>query len=228
MRPTTRSPSTTRGPTVARGSWCRRREPRRGLAAPPRSRVRDRTIGRVQALGRRRWKKAAGYHRQARVENAVFRYKSIIGPGLRARTTRRAGDRSAPRVPRAESDDRARSARVLPHRSLRGRGYGKCPPQYAILQQRRSTSATPDRSGPAPLLRWSKVSSKADRPGHTPDVRQGRPVRTTVIGLLDPGGGSPNSRRGCRRDGSDGGCRHLDAYRMRLPAALCRFLQPPS
>ena len=53
----------------------------------PRSRVRDRTIGRVQALGRRRWQKAAGYHRQARVENAVFRYKSIIGPGLRARTT---------------------------------------------------------------------------------------------------------------------------------------------
>ena len=53
----------------------------------PRSRVRDRTIGRVQALGRRRWKKPAGYHRQARVENAVFRYKSIIGPGLRARTT---------------------------------------------------------------------------------------------------------------------------------------------
>ena len=52
----------------------------------PRSRVRDRTIGRVQALGRRRWQKAAGYHRQARVENAVFRYKSIIGPGLRART----------------------------------------------------------------------------------------------------------------------------------------------
>ena len=52
----------------------------------PRSRVRDRTIGRVQVLGRRRWRKAAGYHRQARVENAVFRYKSIIGPALRART----------------------------------------------------------------------------------------------------------------------------------------------
>ena len=52
----------------------------------PRSSVRDRTIRRVQVLGRRRWKKAAGYHRQARAENAVFRYKSIIGPGLRART----------------------------------------------------------------------------------------------------------------------------------------------
>ncbi len=52
----------------------------------PRSSVRDRTIKRVKALGRRRWKKASGYHRQARVEDAVFRYKSMIGGGLRART----------------------------------------------------------------------------------------------------------------------------------------------
>ena len=49
---------------------------------------------------------------------------------------RRAEDRSAPRVQRAESDDRARSARVLPHRSLRGRRYGRVPPSRAILQQR--------------------------------------------------------------------------------------------
>jgi hypothetical protein len=40
----------------------------------------------VEALGRRRWKKASGYHRQARVENAFFHYKAIIGDGLRART----------------------------------------------------------------------------------------------------------------------------------------------
>ena len=51
----------------------------------PRARARDRTIMRVQQIGRRRWKKAAGYHRQAGVENAFFRYKSIIGTGLRAR-----------------------------------------------------------------------------------------------------------------------------------------------
>ncbi len=31
-------------------------------------------------------KKVSGYHRQARVENAFFRYKSIIGDGLRARS----------------------------------------------------------------------------------------------------------------------------------------------
>ena len=52
----------------------------------PRSSARDRTIREVKELGRRRWKKASGYHRQARVENTFFRYKSIIGNGLRART----------------------------------------------------------------------------------------------------------------------------------------------
>ena len=52
----------------------------------PRSSVRDRTIKRVKELGRRRWKKESGYHQQARVENGFFRYQSIIGDGLRART----------------------------------------------------------------------------------------------------------------------------------------------
>ena len=52
----------------------------------PRSPARDRTITLVKTLGRRQWKKASGYHRQGRVENAFFRYKSIIGDGLRARS----------------------------------------------------------------------------------------------------------------------------------------------
>lgn len=52
----------------------------------PRSSARDRTIKTVKTIGRRRWKKAPGYHQQARVENALFRYKSIIGHGLRARS----------------------------------------------------------------------------------------------------------------------------------------------
>ena len=50
-----------------------------------RSRARDRTIKRVRQVGRRRWKKESGYHQQARVENAFFRYKSILGDRLRAR-----------------------------------------------------------------------------------------------------------------------------------------------
>ena len=52
----------------------------------PRSRARDRTITDVRTLGRRRWKKEAGYQLQARVENAFFRYKSILGDRLRARS----------------------------------------------------------------------------------------------------------------------------------------------
>lgn len=50
-----------------------------------RSPSRDRTIQRVKKVGRRRWKKESGYHRQGTVENAFFRYKSIIGDRLRAR-----------------------------------------------------------------------------------------------------------------------------------------------
>ena len=52
----------------------------------PRSSARDRTIKKMKKIGRRRWKKEAGYHRQAQVENAFFRYKLIIGDGLRARS----------------------------------------------------------------------------------------------------------------------------------------------
>lgn len=54
----------------------------------PRSSLRDRTIRKVKHIGRRQWKKESGYHRQARVENAFFRYKSIIGDRLRARHRR--------------------------------------------------------------------------------------------------------------------------------------------
>jgi len=36
-------------------------------------------------VGRRQWKKEAGYHRQGRAENASFRYKSILGDRMRAR-----------------------------------------------------------------------------------------------------------------------------------------------
>ena len=50
----------------------------------PRSSARDHTILAVKEVGRRRWKQTSGYHGQARVENAFFRYKSIIGDSLRA------------------------------------------------------------------------------------------------------------------------------------------------
>ena len=52
----------------------------------PRSSARDHTINTVQSLGRRRWKQTSRDQQHARVENACFRYTSIIGDGLRART----------------------------------------------------------------------------------------------------------------------------------------------
>ena len=51
----------------------------------PRSPARDRTIRQVRQVGRQQWQKDSGYHQQARVENAFFRYRSIIGESLRAR-----------------------------------------------------------------------------------------------------------------------------------------------
>ena len=35
--------------------------------------------------GRREWQKESGYRQQARVENSFFRYKSVLGGGLKAR-----------------------------------------------------------------------------------------------------------------------------------------------
>ena len=48
--------------------------------------ARRRTIDRIGEVGRRQWKKESGYHRQARVENAFFRYKTILGGRLHARS----------------------------------------------------------------------------------------------------------------------------------------------
>ena len=36
-------------------------------------------------IGRREWQKESGYRQQARVENSFFRYKSVLGGGLKAR-----------------------------------------------------------------------------------------------------------------------------------------------
>ncbi len=50
--------------------------------------ARDTTVLKVDALGRRKWKKESGYHRQGRVENTFFRYKQILGGKLHARQVR--------------------------------------------------------------------------------------------------------------------------------------------
>ena len=81
----------------------------------PRASARDHTILRVKQVGRRQWKKEAGYHRQARVENAFFRYKSIIGGRPRARH------------PMAQETEAAIACNILNRLTERGR-----PTSFAI------------------------------------------------------------------------------------------------
>ena len=40
----------------------------------------------IRKLGRREWHKSSGYSGRAMVENVVFRYKTIMGRGMRGRT----------------------------------------------------------------------------------------------------------------------------------------------
>jgi len=46
---------------------------------------RNGTVGRVQEIGPRLWKKESGYHIQSTVENSFFRFKTIFGDRLRSR-----------------------------------------------------------------------------------------------------------------------------------------------
>ena len=48
-------------------------------------RQRDAAIARIAVVGRRQWRKESGAHQQARAENAMSRYKQIIGDRLRAK-----------------------------------------------------------------------------------------------------------------------------------------------
>ena len=48
--------------------------------------LRDQHIQVIHERGRRGWQKAVGYGKRSLVETAMFRYKTLIGPTLRART----------------------------------------------------------------------------------------------------------------------------------------------
>ena len=50
---------------------------------------RGRHIRAIEKHGRREWYKLSGYTKRSMVENAVYRYKAIIGPEMRARTLAR-------------------------------------------------------------------------------------------------------------------------------------------
>jgi hypothetical protein len=48
--------------------------------------LRDQNLRRIRWVGRKRWKTESGYHRRSLVETAVFRFKTVFGSQLRART----------------------------------------------------------------------------------------------------------------------------------------------
>jgi hypothetical protein len=47
---------------------------------------RNRNIRSIRRLGRREWHKRSGYSKRSMVENAIYRYKTIIGRGMRSHT----------------------------------------------------------------------------------------------------------------------------------------------
>jgi hypothetical protein len=52
----------------------------------PGQRERNRNIRSMRKLGRQGWYTSSGYSRRSLVENAVFRYKSILGQRMRSRS----------------------------------------------------------------------------------------------------------------------------------------------
>jgi hypothetical protein len=54
----------------------------------PGQRERNRNIRSMRRLGRREWHANSGYSRRSLVENAVFRYKAILGQSMRSRSLR--------------------------------------------------------------------------------------------------------------------------------------------
>jgi hypothetical protein len=64
--------------------------PRRDARLRPRPSAalmeRNRNIRSIHRLGRREWHKWSGFSKRSMVENAIYRYKTIIGRGMRSRT----------------------------------------------------------------------------------------------------------------------------------------------
>ena len=112
----------------------------------PRSSARDRTIKQVKEIGRRRWKNASASQQQARVEHAFVRYTSIFRSARRARTP--AGQVAEALVAcnvLNQMTDLAGTARLVRHRSVRARGWGRGAGQNLFMQQRPAAMTMPGR-----------------------------------------------------------------------------------
>ncbi len=56
------------------------------LSPRPSAALKERNIRSIRKLRRREWHKRSGYSKRRMVENTVYRYKTIIGRGVRSRT----------------------------------------------------------------------------------------------------------------------------------------------
>ena len=86
------------GDAVYQEAAARQHDPPVDVVIPPRSSsvvtteaddqtIRDRHVRLIAEKGRMAWQKATGYGRRSLVETAIGRYKHIVGPTLRARST---------------------------------------------------------------------------------------------------------------------------------------------
>jgi hypothetical protein len=62
--------------------------PRRNAAVStqPSQHQRNANLRRLRRIGRKAWKRESGYHRRSLAETAIFRFKTIFGPGVSARS----------------------------------------------------------------------------------------------------------------------------------------------
>ena len=84
----------------------------------PRSSARDGTIRRISKIGRRRWKKEVGYHRQGPRRERVLPVQVDSRRSTSTSDSRSASCRIGACVQRAQSNDRAWSTRVVRDRSV--------------------------------------------------------------------------------------------------------------
>ncbi len=81
---------------------------RHGNSSGPRL-ARDENLRRIRRVGRRAWKEESGYHRRSLGETAMFRLKTLFGPGV---VSRGAGQRAT------EVGVRCRAMNIMTHQGM--------------------------------------------------------------------------------------------------------------
>jgi Transposase DDE domain len=81
---------------------------RHGNSGGPRL-ARDENLRRIRQIGRKRWKEGSGYHERSLGETAMFRLKTLFGPGV---SSRRDGQRAT------EVGIRCRAMNIMTHQGM--------------------------------------------------------------------------------------------------------------